>query len=92
VDIHEIAFIKLRLTPEQYNEMQPWQLFALLKSHNDDIINELNQTRLIMASITGKDPRYIIPLPGDFDDVPVMGSCNVKSMLKKAGLTNWLNG
>ena len=41
--------------------------------------------------MTGKDPRFLIPLPGDFEDVPMMGTLHVEKMLKRAGLKHWIN-
>lgn len=82
--------MRLGLKPSEFWELQPWQLFALLKGQHDKQIEAWQQTRLILASLTGKDPRYLVPLPGDFDDVPVMGTLPVEKMLKRAGLSKWL--
>lgn len=81
----------LRLTIPEYEELQPWELMARVKGYNDDKINEMHRTRLIMASFTGKDPRHLIPLPGDFENMPIMGEMNTKKMLKRAGLNDWMN-
>jgi len=83
--------VTLHLAPDVFWNLQPWQLFAMLKGYYDQRIEQWQHTRLILASMTGKDPRFLIPLPGDFEDVPMMGTLHVEKMLKRAGLKHWIN-
>ena len=48
------------------------RFIILADAHNRKDHNEWRHTRLILAALTGKDPRHLIPLPGDFDEVKLM--------------------
>jgi len=45
------------------------QFIVLVDAHHRAQNNEWRHTRLILAALTGKDPRHLIPLPGDFEEV-----------------------
>ena len=60
-DIYELAYIKLRLKPWEFEELQPWQFTALLCGYENEQIEALKRTRLIMASMAGGDARHILP-------------------------------
>lgn len=46
-----------------------FELTARIEGFNNERVREWQHTRLIIAAHTGKDPRHIIPLPGDFEEL-----------------------
>lgn len=43
-----------------------------LDAHDRKNINQWRQTRLVYGALVGKDPRHLISLPGDFDELDEM--------------------
>jgi len=64
------ALGKLKLKPWEYAELQHWELIMMIHGYNDEEIRSLDKFRRILAAIGGGDPKYILPLPGDWDHVP----------------------
>lgn len=42
---------------------------VMLHAHEMKKENEWRHTRAILGALTGKDPRFIVPLTGDFDEL-----------------------
>ena len=60
----------LELEPDEFWDMTLTRFMILLDAYQRKINDQWRHTRLIMSAMTGKDPRYLVPLPGDFDHVP----------------------
>ena len=86
-----LAFGRLRLKPWEYAELQHWQFLMMVKGYTDEKIEGMDKFRRILASIGGGDPKYILPLPGDWDHIPEPGTVDQKRLLKRLGLDKkWL--
>ena len=53
--------------------------------------NLIRHTRLLLAGLTGKDPRELIPLPGDYDNLKAMSKEEISELLKIWGKNEWIN-
>lgn len=54
--------------------------------------NLTRHTRLILGSLTGKDPRELMPLPGDYSYLQAMTREEILDRLDKLGIKDkWLN-
>ena len=49
-------------------------------------IRELSEHRNILAAFTGKSPKFILPLPGDWNDVPVSTSERTEKLMHTWGV------
>ena len=87
-DLWELALGKLGLKPREYEEMEHWQFVMMIKGYADRRNEELDKFRRILAAIGGDDPRHILPLPGDFEDTPIVGTLDQGRLLKRLGLHN----
>ena len=85
-DLWDIALGKLGLKPWEYAELEHWQFVMMVKGYADRKVEDMDKFRRIIGCISGEDPRHILPLPGDFDDVPVSGTLNQDRLLKRLGL------
>lgn len=52
--------------------------------------NITRHTRLILSALTGKDPRQLIELPGDYDHLQARTKDEVNEMLRKLGKQDWI--
>jgi hypothetical protein len=50
---------------------------------NRQRIRELGLHRNILAAITGKNPKFILELPGDWDDIPVHSQKRAEELMHK---------
>jgi hypothetical protein len=53
--------------------------------------NLTRHTRLILGGLTGKDPRELIPLPGDYEHLIPMTRQQIIERLEKMGMKAWLS-
>jgi hypothetical protein len=53
--------------------------------------NLIRHTRLILGALTGKDPRELIPMKGDYDHLKVLNKEQINSLLMKWNKTEWLS-
>lgn len=58
-------------------------LWESIEIFNRKRCRELNFERNILGAISGKDPRFIIELPGDWEGVPVSTPERVEKMMHK---------
>ena len=59
------------MRPFEYECLTHYQLMAMIEGYNAKVNRDLAQTRLIISAFNGQDPRQIIPLPGDYDEVNI---------------------
>jgi len=52
--------------------------------------NIIRHTRLILGALVHKDPREIIPLKGDYDNLQARSQAEIEEILTKWGMTKWL--
>jgi hypothetical protein len=50
---------------------------------NRQQVRQLSKHRNILAAITGKNPKFILELPGDWDDVPVHSQERAEKLMHK---------
>ncbi len=55
---------------------------ALFRRKNED----WRHTRLIVGALAGKDPRFLIPLPGDFENLEVESYEDTIKKAEKMGM------
>jgi hypothetical protein len=53
--------------------------------------NLIRHTRLILGALTGKDPRELIPLKGDYDYLRARTKEEINELLKIWGKSEWIN-
>ena len=53
--------------------------------------NITRHTRLILGALTGKDPREIIPMKGDYDYLKAKNKDEINQLLLKWNKTEWLS-
>ena len=87
-DLWELALGKLGLKPREFEDLEHWQFVLMIKGHADRRTEELDKFRRILAAIGGDDPKRILPLPGDFDNVPITGTLDKERLLRRLGLHN----
>lgn len=84
-----IALGEMGLMRKDFEELTLRDFYYRLRGLEKKKIDNLHNTRLLIASFTGGDPRFILPLPGDFEDTPGQLSEEKKlRMAKKAGKLN----
>lgn len=52
--------------------------------------NAARQLRLVLGALIHKDPREIIPLPGDYDHLRAKTQAEINELLRKWGKTEWI--
>lgn len=52
--------------------------------------NAARQLRLVLGALVHKDPREIIPLPGDYDYLRAKTQAEINELLRKWGKTEWI--
>jgi hypothetical protein len=67
-EMYELTFIEFLERCEIFNRQR---------------IRELSKHRNILAAITGKPPKFIIELPGDWDDIPVSTPERVEKLMHR---------
>ena len=43
-------------------------------------------TRMIVGAFTGKDPRFLVPLPGDFENLKIVPPAEIIEKAEKMGM------
>lgn len=67
-----LALGDLGLDPEEFWGMSLTRFLILVDAHHRKAYDKWRHTRLILAALTGKDPRHLVPLPGDFEELKIM--------------------
>lgn len=89
-DIRETAIVELGLSIDDFNNTT-WGNFARLCLRKKlKEIHELRYLRMILSSVLHKDPRELIPLPGDYDHLEARTKEEVEDIARKFGVENWI--
>lgn len=81
------------LTPAKLFEMEYREYVWACEIHQKQRIYDLKKHRTILSYISGKDPREIMPLPGDYDHVPKqMTQDEINARIEKLGIKHLLDG
>jgi hypothetical protein len=72
------------ITEKQLCYEMTWvDYWEALEIFNRKRIRELSKHRNILAAITGRNPKFILELPGDWDDVPVHSQERAEKLMHK---------
>lgn len=81
------------ITPDELFEMSFKQYVWACEIYKRNRDYDLRKHRSILGAITGKDPRKIIPMPGDYDHIPKqMTREESEEYLRKRGLLDIVDG
>ncbi len=72
------------ITEKQLCYEMTWvDFWEAMEIFNRQRVRELSEHRNLLGALSGKDPRFIIELPGDWDNVPVSTPERVEKMMHK---------
>jgi hypothetical protein len=82
----------LKLDEKRFLQMTWGQYTRLVVGWKQEDNNRWRHTRLIVGALTGTDPRRIIKLPGDYDNLEAMSNDEIIEILEYWGMKEkWLN-
>ncbi|MDX1315085.1 MAG: hypothetical protein R3356_06255 [Eudoraea sp.] len=91
-DLYDRA-LTIGLTGSEFEQMEYGEFADRVEIHERNEIRTVKYVRMILGAQVGKDPRQIIPLPGDFDHVPkLLSQEENKKILSKHGIDKMLQG
>ena len=86
----EMAVVHLGLEVEEFKRLT-WGNFARLCLRKElKELDDLRKLRMILGAILHKDPRELIPLPGDWDHLKAHSKEEVEEMCRKFGVDDWI--
>lgn len=79
-------------TGREFEEMEYGEFADRCEIYDRNELSKFRILRMILGAQVGKDPRKIMPLPGDFEHIPKLLSQNEsKKILAKHGIDKLLN-
>ena len=81
-----IALGDLGLRREEFEEMMLCDFVIMLHAHDKKKENEWRHTRAILGALTGKDPRFIYPIDGDWDHLEITPPKDRIAIAEKLGM------
>jgi len=90
--LYDYAIGILRLKKDDFYAMSWGEFNAICSGYIKKEQDRLRKLRMILAGQIGKDPREIIPLPHDYDHIPLRSKEEVEELARKFGVQSWIKG